>query len=303
MKFRILDLFLVAGLSLSPLLASAHGRWIVPSHTILSGAQAEVVTFDMSVSNDFFHPDFAYGGTPVEELFLPENKKPSVNSSEPRAAIITELMGSTQLEVTTPAGVKNLDSPLVNFGRKTVASVLLDESGTYRFGIKQNPIYFTFYKDENGKRGREFGTPAMVKTFLPKNASEISGTKLINRVETYVTRNDLSQSAITPTGKGLELEFISHPNELFVGEPGKFVLLHNGKPVKRSAVVLTFHNTRFRNDRNPIRLITASDGGVSVVWLQPGLYLLEAELEMPSKEQGIHMETFGLYVTLEVNPE
>ena len=54
MKINLLKTALIGALSLSALVstsASAHGRWLLPSHTSLSGDKAHYVMIDASISN------------------------------------------------------------------------------------------------------------------------------------------------------------------------------------------------------------------------------------------------------------
>ncbi len=290
----------MASISLFSLASSAlaHGRWLVPSHSILSGEEAPYVTFDISISNDIFHPDWAMGGE------LPGGQKREVPQDNPRAKIISELMGSVRLELTSPSGKVDDALPLVNFHRKSVSVAQLKESGTYRASVTQNPIYFTFYTDKSGKQHREFGKPGEVKHFLPEGASEIRGKKLSNRISTFVSRNDIGHKAIEPAQQGLDVQFKTHPNELFVGETAELALFLDGKPVPQSVEIkITRGGTRFRNERKPIILATGKKGRFDLKWPDAGMYLLEAELELAGDEADIGRQTYALYITLEVNPE
>lgn len=300
----ILSATLVALLSSQAL---AHSRWVVPSHTILSGEEPEVVTVDASISNDIFHPDYAFGGDSIKKvtaLLRDEAHHPKMPPPNSRGAIIGTLMASTQVELTAPNGTVTTDTKLVDFGRKSTAALLLDQSGTYRVGITQNPIFFTSFKHSDGKPGRAFGQLDQVKQSLPEGVKDISVLKLINRVETYITRNELNSRALKPTGHALEVVFDGHPNELFVGEEVSGVLLLNGKPAQQGTELkLTRSGTRHRNDRASLFATVDEKGAFNVTIEQPGFYLMEVEFERPAKTKDADVEMYGLYVTLEVNPE
>ena len=55
-------------------------------------------------------------------------------------------------------------------------------------------------------------------------------------------------SSLTPSGEGLELEFVSHPNDLFSGETSKVRVLLDGKPAAGVSLELVRGDTRFRNE-------------------------------------------------------
>ncbi len=283
--------------------ALGHSRWMIPSHSVLSGEQPEVVTVDISISNDFFHPDYSVGGIKPEDAARRKKPaKPGKNASV-EEKLEHELAASTRLRVFKPGGASDNATPLVDLARKSSGAVLLEESGTYRFSVEQDPVYFTWYTGADGKKARAFGRPEQIKSSLPKDAKELSGLKLINRIETFVTRNGLSRETLKASGKGLELNYLTHPNELFAGEKASFEMLLDGKPLSDATIKVTRGNTRYRNQRHALELTTNDKGRFDIEWPQAGLYLLESEWEQPSTEKGIENEVLGLFVTLEVNPE
>lgn len=301
-KAQILKFSLTIAALFSCALCSAHSRWVIPSHTVLSGELPEYVSFDFSVSNDIFHPDNAYGGVPIENVGKPQ--KEDSKALSPREVMMRQMMASTKLAVQTPDGKTDDSTPVVNVGRKSVSGYKFDQSGTYRVSVEQNPIYFISFEHEDGSPGREFGKLSEKKASLPKGAKNIKGAKLINRVETYITRHQATQKNIQPTNKGLELKFDTHPNDLFAGEKFVASLLLNGKPVEQGMEVLVIRGgTRYRNDRNVNTITTDAKGKIEVEWDSAGMYLLESSAMQKVKNAEYHAEMFGLYVTLEVSPE
>ncbi|VUD46031.1 hypothetical protein TDB9533_00742 [Thalassocella blandensis] len=275
----------------------AHGRWIVPSHTILSAEEAEFVTFDLSISNELFYPDWAIGGVPIENIGSQEKIERELPPP------LRPVLASSKLVVHKPDGTTQSDYTLVDLRRKTVTMAELVQNGSYHIEYTQNPIYLTWYSHADGSPGRFFGTLSQVQKLLPEGAKDIRQTILINRIETWITRNNLTRKNLKPQGKGLELAFDTHPNELFVGEKMKFTVMFDGKPLKKPLSLHFIQNgTRYRDDRNVIDVST-NNGKAVVTWQKPGLYLLETEYEKPSTEKGIESETHALYATFEVFPE
>ena len=268
-----------------------HGRWIKPSHTILSGEKAEVVNFDFSISNDVYHSDYSYGGIPLNSLV--ENKNNKENNSP-----------KVKLKVTLPDGSINTDAPIVDLYRKSVSAFKLEQSGTYRVGVMQPPIHFTWFKNEKDEWQRFWGTPTQVKDKLPENAKNLHGSKLNLRVETYITRNELTTEALAPEEKGLELVFDEHPNDLFVGETSNVTLLLNGKAVDEGVVVsMTQGGTRYRNNRNVFEAETDKKGRFEIPWKEAGMYLIQSKVEADTSHPDYAKEVFVLHVSVEVNPE
>lgn len=279
--------------------ANAHGRWIVPSHTVLSGEEPEFVSFDISISNNMFFPDYSMGGADIEALSKKEI------GERPAPPPILALMRSTKLELRKPDGSIQNDYALVNLVRKSVAAAELNQNGTYRASITAPPINFTWFKDAKGELNRRFGHIDMVKPTLPEGITDLRATRLINSMHSFITRNDISTAALKPVGEGLELKFSgAHPNELFAGEALQFTVLFNGKPIAEGVDMhFVRGGVRYRNDREEIELKTGKGGKVSVTWPEAGMYLLEMEHEVASTEAGFETDTHALYVTFEVMPE
>jgi len=294
-KISIRVIFASALLAL-PLMGSAHSRWIIASHTIVSGENPVYISVDFSISNDIFHVDMSLGGDTLVALSEQET-----------------LLREKQLEtfplpkvlLTYPDGSQDDSIPVVNLERKSASAIKLTQSGTYRISILQKPVEITLFETTDGKRGRQFGSLAQVKSRLPKNIKNITEMTVHNRVETYVTRNQLSKESLALTNKGLEINFESHPNENFVGESSKFYLVLNGKPAPKDTLVrLTRNDTRYRNNRQSMEIKTKADGAITIDWKEAGMYLLEAEVEtIADEKQTSKKDVFAIYLTLEVSPE
>lgn len=138
---------------------------------------------------------------------------------------------------------------------------------------------------------------------VPEGAQDVEGVKLINRVVTFVTRNQSSIDSVKPTSKGLEIRFAGHPNDLFANEPMNVTLLFDGKPLGNTSMHLTRAFTRYRNDHNQIEIKTDAKGKAAVHWQGPGLYLLEAELMQSVNADAFKTLIHRLYLTLEFFPE
>ena len=281
MKINLLKTALIGALSLSALVstsASAHGRWLLPSHTSLSGDKAHYVMIDASISNETYAPDKAF--------------KPKEKGAE---------YDDTLLMALAPNGEEVSETIRAYYlKRKSSAAVSLKEEGTYHIAMTQKPMYMTFYKNEEGKRKRVFGKKSEAK--LPSNAKDVTTTKVISTVDTFVSRNGTSKPA--QLGLGLELSGPTHPNDLFVGEQARFQLLQDGKPAGEGIEVSILKgDTRYRNERGEIKVTTDKNGMFSTTWKEPGLYLIETSNKVKVNEEGVDAGRYALFTTLEVAPE
>ena len=292
--------------------AFSHSRWVIPSHSILSGDKAPMVSIDFSISNDIFHPDLPLGGITIQSLGSDlKSKKNSSKDDNP----MLKMLNSTRVNVLMPQGSTGNDLPIVNLGRKSATAFTLEQSGTYRINVIQNPVDVTLFKKIDGTPSRLFGALKTVKDKLPSGASDLKTLRIYNDIHTYITRNKLTTKAVTPKGIGLELKHSTHPNELFAKEAALYTLLFNGKAItdttlqKSVDLKITLHNTRYRNQRNTETPSLNSKGEFSITWPEPGLYLMEGELSLPSTSTKAssgdiaNTDIHAFFLTVEVTPQ
>ena len=280
MKINLLKSALIGALTFTALAssyASAHAQWLVPSHTSLSGDKAHYVMVDASISNEIFAPDKAY--------------RPKEKGAEYDDNLIMAI---------GPDGKPVSDKIRAYYlKRKNSAAVKLDGEGTYHIAMTQKPRLMTFYKNKDGDRRRVFA--GKDSKDIPADATDIKTTKAISTVDTFVSRNGTSKPALL--GKGLEISGPTHPNDLFVGEQARFQLLKAGKPAANVELAILKGDTRYRNERNEVKITTDKEGFFSTTWQHPGLYLIEASISEDSTEEGIDSVRYSLFTTLDVAPE
>ena len=238
-----------------------------------------------SISNDLFHPDMPLGDN--SKGVIPKGFEP--------------LFKSLQSILVLPDGKQVAGPSWQSFSRFSVADQLVNQDGTYRIILKQPKTLMTTYHDAEGTPGRQFGpNPA-----LPEGATKVNRLALFSSVETYISKNQPTETSLKPLGKGLELNGDSHPNDLFEGETVSFSLSYNGKPLTQPVEIqLIPEDTRHRNQRDTIHIQTDNQGQFDVSFKEAGFYLLEAELAIPAEDATtIDTSLHSLYVTLEVFPE
>ena len=272
--------------------AYAHARWVIPSHTVISGDKPMAVSIDYSISNDIFHPDMAFGGAPLADIIAPKG-----HATKP----IMSFLAKTLAQVTTPNGdTQVLNS--VDLGRKSSTYFTARTAGTYRVDIAQPTIDITLFKSKNGENQRLFGSYESVKSKLPTGATNIESLQLINRIQTFITFNQTSKKNVAHSGEGLELKHNTHPNELFSGEKSTYQLLLNGKALgaKNSHIKITKGGTRFRNQRNSIEPTLSEKGQFEITWPEAGFYLVEIDHEIQQADSKL---VYALFLTVEIHPE
>jgi len=222
--------------------ASAHRQWMLPSATILSGDDVWV-TVDAAVSNDLFYFEH-------QPLRLDAVKAWAPNGTE--------------------LTIENKST-----GRyRSTFDVHLVQKGTYRIASVADMLMGSY--DLNGKTERlpRGTTAANLAERLPAGATNVKTAEANNRNEIFVTVGEPTTTLFKPTGKGIELVPVTHPNDLYAGEAATFQFLLNGQPAAGLPVTVIPGGIRYRDQLDQIDLKTDGEGKVAVTWPEPGMYWL-----------------------------
>jgi uncharacterized GH25 family protein len=243
--------------------------WMVPSSTVLSGSDAWV-TVDAAVSNTLFFPDH----------------------------VPMRLNG---LQVIGPDGaVAQPENPATGKYRSTF-DVHMTKPGTYKITTVNDGLMASWKEGTETKRWR--GSQADFATAVPKDAPELKVTANQRRLETFVTLGAPTTETLKPTGKGLELEPVTHPNDLVAGETARFRLLLDGKPSSGVEVEVVPGAARYRKAPGEIKATTGADGVFQVTWPEAGMYWMEAEVRGGAGPVPGSVRNAGYVATFEVLPD
>ncbi len=253
----------------APMAAQAHRQWMLPSMTVLSGNDPWV-TVDAAVSNDLF----VFEHVPMR------------------------LDG---LVITGPDGAAVAHQNAATGKYRSTFDVQLSKPGTYRIASVGDGVMASYKLAGEQKRWR--GAAADLATAVPAGATDVRIVHSQRRIETFATVGEPTTEALAPTGKGLELAAVTHPNDLFAGETAQFRLLLDGQPAAGVEVTVIRGAGRYRDDPGEMKLTTAADGLLEINWEEPGMYWMEAEVR-GGKSSIEGAERMAVYVgTLEVLPE
>src|SRR5690606_16486651 len=142
------------------------------------------ITVDAAVSNDLFY--FNHVPMPLERL-----------------------------AITAPDGSK-VDAQNGATGKyRSVFDVQLKQQGTYRIAMVNSGLSASW--EEDGKPNRWRGTAEKFASEVPRDAKDLKVSQSVGRVETFVTNGSPNDTALKPTGEGIELVPVTHPTDLFAG--------------------------------------------------------------------------------------
>ena len=251
MNLRIPVIAIGAAAAIAAPAALAHRMWMIASSTVVSGTD-NWVTVDAAVSNDLFFFDHQ----PIRVV-------PTVTQPDG-----------------TPGTVENHS---VGKFRATF-DVHLTQQGTYRIGAISQFV-FGSYKLNGETRMLPRGTTAdKLASAIPAGATDVQTSESLMRNEIYVTQGAPTNTVFKPTGKGIELAPITHPNDLVVGETATFQFLLDGKPAPDLFVTVIPGGIRYRDNLKQQDLKTGADGKVTVNWSDPGVYWLNVTPTRPREE-------------------
>lgn len=237
LRARALALAAAASLAL-PLAAHAHRAWLLPSGTVYSGQQSWV-SVDAAISNDIFYYEHNAAGLDNLVVIGPNGQPvPAENQAKGRY--------------------------------RSMFDVKLEQQGTYRIALVNDGLIASFKVGGETKRLR--GSAESLAKDIPADATELRVSQNNSRVETFVTRGKPSTDALKPTGAGIELVAVTHPNDLVEGDTATFRFLDNGKPAAGYAATVILDGLRYRSELGEIRLNTDQNGEIQVKWPAAGMY-------------------------------
>lgn len=275
-----------------PLTAQAHRAWMLPSATVLSGDDPWI-TVDAAVSNDLFY--FEHFPLRLKGIGIAEDA-PAGGPPGMRAR------PAPALQLIAPDG-SSVNAQNGNLGRyRSTFDVHLTQKGTYKLAVVNDGLFASW--KENGKPQRWMGSADSFAKQVPSAAEGLKVSQNSNRMEVFVTSGNPTRTVLETTGKGLELAPVTHPNDLFAGEPAEFVFLLDGKPAAGAEISVIPGGNRYRDELGEIKATTDAEGKVSITWPNAGMYWLEAELKTSKGVSNPATERRASYsATLEVLPQ
>ncbi len=238
-KSLLTTLALAAAMAL-PAAVHAHRAWLLPSSTVFS-APEPWVSIDAAISNDIFYFEHFAAGL-------------------------------DNLVVIGPNGQPMQAENLAKGRYRSVFDVKLSQPGTYRIALVSDTLTASYKVGNETKRAR--GTAESLAKEIPADAQDLRVSQSQNRVETFVTSGKPTTDALKPTGRGIELVPVTHPNDLVVSDTATFRFLDNGKPAAGYSATVILAGLRYRSELGEIKLTTDNNGEVKIKWPAAGMYWL-----------------------------
>jgi uncharacterized GH25 family protein len=267
MRAFVSRLLIATALLAAPAAVSAHRQWLLPSTTSVSGTD-NWVTVDAAVSNDLFYPDHFPMPTESVQVWQPDGSTGAIqNAAKGRYRSTFDVQ---------------LDKP----GTWKIGTASSNVSGSFKLngedwtvGRRRGPPQGAPGQPPRAEGGEGAGRPAhSVATVadIPAGATDLKLTEMSSRNEIFVTAGAPTTTVFKPTGQGLDMQPVTHPDSLVSNEPARFRFLIDGKPAPGLKVTLIPGGKRYRDSEGVIELTTGVDGVLEVKWPGPGMYWLNA---------------------------
>lgn len=252
-KYVLSALALFAAVS-APLSAEAHRGWMKPTNTILSGETAWV-GFDAAASNGVFIADHA----PLR-------------------------LSAESLSIVAPDGSTGSAANLSQGPLRTTFDVEINKQGTWKVSNGFTGMNAAWVL--NGEPGRWRGPQAEMAANIPAGATDVVSAFNATRLETFITLGQPTTSVFTPTGVGIEMVPVTHPNDLVADEPGVFQFLRDGQPYANADVIVARDGLQYRDNPEEQTLKTDAEGKVTITWSEAGMYWVNTAWRDPNAPTG-----------------
>jgi len=255
--------------------AHAHKPWLLPTSTIVE-SRDNWVTIDAAISEGLFDVDH----------------------------VPLKLDGIT---ITGPDGGKVEMQNVANGKLRNSFDLKLPKPGTYKVALVSQNV-FASYKDKAGEMKRFRGTEETFAKDVPADAAELKVSRTQSRLETFVTTGEPDLAVFKPTGVGLELVPVTHPNDLRAGEKATWRFLLDGKPAANQGVSLIPGGVRYRGTLGEIRKHTDANGELTFELPAAGMYMVSsswpaATPSKPGQPPQMPARRASYAATIEILPE
>lgn len=189
--------------------------------------------------------------------------------------------------------------------RVSIAPAYTKDLAVLDVATMQDGTYCISTGNRAGRTGKAALLPDGKWQFFDEREGAPTGGKVhevrsITRADVYVSRGTPTDNALVLTNKGLEFQFVTHPNRLLAGTPAKLRVLYDGKPLSDQVITLQKAALEEGASTSPVEVRSAADGSVSLPFTAPGIYHLMARYRfaLPASEDKAESHTYA--VTLEV---
>lgn len=241
-------------------LAAAHSPYLLPNNFDLG--KRDHVSVQASFTEDFFVPDVAMKADDYH-VVMPDGSRVAL------APVYTKDLAVLDVE-TAQEGTYRISTGN-RTGRTAKAALLPDGS-------------WKFFREQDGA----------------PDGGKVHDVTSITRADVYVSRGTPTDAVLALTRKGLEFQFLTHPNRLLAGTPAKLKVLYDGKPIGGQLITVQRGALESGQSTSPVEVRSDADGGATLSFATPGIYHVQSRHRFALPGAEAKAESHTIAITLEV---
>lgn len=222
---------------------------------------------------------------------LPQGKQVLLHAGYTEDLFAPEFPLKAQYYGVNPQGQQQEITPVTGLQSATVMELPVEQQGTYKvFALAEHSTNYAHQKgiwkavyDMPANQAPAASERAYLLTGEVKDTNQKRVSKAHSHVVSYVSKGSPTSPVLTPSGKGLELKFKQHPNQLKQSEGLAFQVLFNGKPVANTGLhVEQAGDVHDDEAEDKPDVMSDQDGNVHIQFKQAGQYLIKTSYPQTS---------------------
>lgn len=194
---------------------------------------------------------------------------------------------------------------------KSVASYSLENKidGTYRIQGQKISNTTQYVLDQKQWKTLLKGMPQANKiksdqvvysSQLTKNA-QVKTVQAVELIETFVSRNHISDQRLKTNHLGFEIQFLTHPNAVEVGQNIQFKLMDQGNGIVGQKVEILMQTNDFSRDEKVVQTVVSNaQGELNFVMKEKGQYLLKVDYQQGFDQKQNDLKRFKYTLSFNV---
>ncbi|RYY77969.1 MAG: DUF4198 domain-containing protein [Moraxellaceae bacterium] len=240
---------------------------------------------------------------------LPQGKQVLLHAGYTEDLFVPEFPLKAQYYRVNPQGQQQEIAPVTGLQSATLIELPLEQQGTYKiFALVEHS---TNYVQQKGIWKAVYDMPASQAPAASERpyllSSEVKDTdqkrvsKAYGQVVSYVSKGSPTSQVLTPSGKGLELKFDQHPNQLKQAEGLAFQVLFDGKPVANTGLhVEQAGGVHADAAEDTPDAVSDKDGKVQIQFKQLGQYLIKTSYPKTKTDEQPAADVYHYALTITV---
>lgn len=191
-------------------------------------------------------------------------------------AFNTERGLSGKVTITQPNNKKIIINDLYTGKTSSLFELELTQAGTYKIETLIGP---SISKPRKPMLVAKAEPKTKIESKIEKKAKPRPITRSVSRLTSYVTADAPSYETLNASKQWLDITPITHPGDIVAGEPARFLITYQGKPLADQSVTLVPSGGEYKNQSIEQEYMSNSQGEIQVDLATAGVYLLKSRYQ------------------------